>query len=168
MEPEGTGDITPGSNQLHSAVEDDDKMIVEPNEFEPRTFVDVLVQAKQRDQWQERHRARLPIRYRVYILTQTFAEIEKQMPQLVEATGEGLIRPERDLQLREALESTKLSGASMIADGIWVGRRYESDAQLRKSLIPVHPITCSWETVEMIPSDLIEFRHGWTWISLSR
>jgi hypothetical protein len=111
-------------------------MIVEPNEFEPKTFVDVLVQAKQRDQWQDRHRARLPIRYRVYILTQTFAEIEKQMPQLVEATGEGLIRPERDLQLREALESTKLSGASMIADGIWVSGTNNPDANLKRSLIP--------------------------------
>jgi hypothetical protein len=123
MEAEGTGDITPGSNQLHTASEDDHKMVVEPNDFEPKTFVDVLVQAKQRDEWQDKHHGRMPIRYRVYIITQTFAEIEKQMPQLVEATGEGLIRPERDLQLREALESTKLSGASMIADGIWVSSK---------------------------------------------
>lgn len=111
-------------------------MIVEHDEFEPKAFVDVLVQAKQRDQWQDRHRARLPIRYRVYILTQTFAEIEKQMPQLVEATVEGLIRPERDLQLREALESTKLSGASMIADGIWVSDRNNFHDGSKKSLTP--------------------------------
>ena len=103
-----------------------DDMIIEvdPQEgVEPTTYSDVLVQAKLRDQWQEAHRASMPIRYRVYIVTETFAEIERQMPQLVEATKEGLVRPERDLHMREAVESTKLAGASMIADGVWVSGR---------------------------------------------
>lgn len=100
-------------------------MIIEPRPREgvdPINYADVLVQAKLRDQWQETHRAAMPIRYRVYIVTETFAEIERQMPQLVEATKEGLIRPVRDLHMREAVESTKLAGASMIAEGVWVSR----------------------------------------------
>lgn len=120
-------DITPGSgaNEHLPSDRQGDDMVIEdaPQDgVEPVTYTDVLVQAKLRDQWQQNHRAGLPIRYRVYIVTESFSEIERQVPQLVEATKEGLIRPERDLFLREAAESTKLAGASMIAEGVWVSK----------------------------------------------
>jgi hypothetical protein len=138
FEQESSGDVTPSSSQSHTNTfaERRDKMLAESSDTQqvnPTSFTDVLAQSKQRDQWQHSHRARAPIKYRVYIVTQSFVEIGKQMPQLVEATAEGLIRPERDLQLREALESTKLSGASMIADGIWVRRPKLGFASLKGS-----------------------------------
>lgn len=87
---------------------------------EGTTFGDVLMQVEQRDKWQREHRERLPIKYNVVIVTNKFEEIQKMAPQLVETTSNGMIRPERNLFHREAEESTKLAGASMIADGVWV------------------------------------------------
>lgn len=145
---------TPDPAQALNTIEDSRFITPSKEEDEPATFGDVLVQAALRDRWAEEHHAQLPIRYNVFVIEESFLEIQHKAPQLVEQTAEGAIRLERDLPHREAIESSRLAGASMIADGVWVSHIH---CTIRNSLTSP---SFSLEMGEMILSDRIEPHRG--------
>ncbi|KAJ9125148.1 hypothetical protein QFC22_000102 [Naganishia vaughanmartiniae] len=80
---------------------------------------DLLLQLRDRKQWQNDHLRERPIMYNVVVIKESFAEIQRLYPELVGIDENGVTQPSRDLWLKEAEESIKLAGASELGENIW-------------------------------------------------
>lgn len=119
-----------------------------PDEVEGQAYFkdDLLLQLRDREQWQNDHLRERPIMYNVVVIKgmfrcnvwkrlfnraqslashlESFAEIQRLYPELVGIDANGVTQPSRDLWLKEAEESIRLAGASELGENIWVRRRY--------------------------------------------
>jgi hypothetical protein len=118
-----------------------------PGELEGQTCCrdDILLQLRDRHQWQVEHMSQRPVMYNIVIIkgmhpatpdphqlgihvrlliafvhAEPFAEIQRLYPELIAIDEKGVTQPARDLWLKEAQESIKLAGASRLDENVWV------------------------------------------------
>ncbi|KAJ9108767.1 hypothetical protein QFC21_000087 [Naganishia friedmannii] len=108
---------------VHPPSENENGLMIQdlPDEAEGQAYFadDLLVQLRDREQWQNDHLRERPIMYNVVVIKESFAEIQRLYPELVGIDANGVIQPSRDLWLKEAEESIKLAGASELGENIW-------------------------------------------------
>ncbi|KAJ9127823.1 hypothetical protein QFC24_000107 [Naganishia onofrii] len=125
---QGTEEVS--AHGIHSSPNDNGNghMIQDlPDEAEGQAYStdDVLVQLRDREQWQNDHLRERPIMYNVVVIKESFAEIQQLYPELVGIDANGVTQPARDLWLKEAEESIKLAGASELGENIWLGNGWD-------------------------------------------
>ncbi|KAJ9102948.1 hypothetical protein QFC19_004504 [Naganishia cerealis] len=92
-----------------------------PDEVEGQAYStdDLLLQLRDREQWQNDHLPERPIMYNVVVIKESFAEIQRYFPELVGTDANGASQPPRDLWVKEAEESIRLAGSSELGENVW-------------------------------------------------